>query len=632
MTRNKLLILIFGLLILCTGISGSYAYFKVSSEDNNANINVTVTGPDTCVTVSLSNLTSINIANEYAVPVSDAKALSGTVYRSSFDIENSCDSAQTVSLILVPSETSTMPMGALKYAFADPTVPSSGTLFSNPISLHADIVKEMASKGAGTVSQGFVITSKTIAASSSESDYIYIWIDEDEGNLARNITMNKVFNGYLTLSTNASQGTSASLATITNVGSSAGEITATISKGTFDVESYAFAKSDNKEELSWLDAPDASGGQVSFSYFCDSGDYYVYAKDVNGNVTKSSSVSVTVNNTLGRQLICKDSSYNKVHLKGIPDFNMVSTTQDGLYATQDDLGWAYYYRGAADNNWIKFGQENGADIWWRIIRTNGDGSLRIMYTGKTAPTQATKNFITGSNVTTIGTAKVSNTDKNAKYISLQYIENNGHGYGKCTTSGAASCTVDGTTVNNSPVKQKIETWWDTTNLSTLYTNGQIADAIYCNDRVAYTSATSNVLANGYGTTAHIYNAYRRLYTNKEPSLICENAGDKFTETTALGNGALLYPAGLITADEAAFAGARYSTNNTQYYLYNNGNFYTMTPFQNTTSASRQFSIQSNGRLYYVVVTTGYYLRPVISLSSSLTLSGSGTWDDPYTVS
>ena len=57
---------------------------------------------------------------------------------------------------------------------------------------------------------------------------------------------------------------------------------------------------------------------------------------------------------------------------------------------EDDYGTSYYFRGAATNNYVKFGkwaeiEENGdkagKDMYWRIIRTNGDGSLRIQYDG-----------------------------------------------------------------------------------------------------------------------------------------------------------------------------------------------------------------------------------------------------------
>ena len=51
----------------------------------------------------------------------------------------------------------------------------------------------------------------------------------------------------------------------------------------------------------------------------------------------------------------------------------------GLYKTEDDYGDVYYYRGDVQNNNVYFGE-----FYWKIIRTNGDGSLRLIYNGKTA--------------------------------------------------------------------------------------------------------------------------------------------------------------------------------------------------------------------------------------------------------
>ena len=48
----------------------------------------------------------------------------------------------------------------------------------------------------------------------------------------------------------------------------------------------------------------------------------------------------------------------------------------GLYKTEDDYGNVYYYRGDVQNNNVYFG-----GFYWKIIRTNGDGSLRLIYNG-----------------------------------------------------------------------------------------------------------------------------------------------------------------------------------------------------------------------------------------------------------
>ena len=56
----------------------------------------------------------------------------------------------------------------------------------------------------------------------------------------------------------------------------------------------------------------------------------------------------------------------------------------GLYKTEDDYGDVYYYRGDVQNNNVYFG-----GYYWKIIRTNGDGSLRLIYNGKVSNAQNT---------------------------------------------------------------------------------------------------------------------------------------------------------------------------------------------------------------------------------------------------
>ncbi len=51
----------------------------------------------------------------------------------------------------------------------------------------------------------------------------------------------------------------------------------------------------------------------------------------------------------------------------------ISTTDEGLIESTDDDGPTYYFRGAATNNYVSF-----ANQIWRIIRINGDGTVRLI--------------------------------------------------------------------------------------------------------------------------------------------------------------------------------------------------------------------------------------------------------------
>ena len=51
----------------------------------------------------------------------------------------------------------------------------------------------------------------------------------------------------------------------------------------------------------------------------------------------------------------------------------IPVEDEGLIASQDDDGTTYYFRGATSNNYVSF-----ANLMWRIIRINGDGSVRLI--------------------------------------------------------------------------------------------------------------------------------------------------------------------------------------------------------------------------------------------------------------
>ena len=317
-----------------------------------------------------------------------------------------------------------------------------------------------------------------------------------------------------------------------------------------------------------------------------------------------------------------------------PNFSAAATANEGMYAKEDDYTAttgmkSYYYRGAVNNNWVQFGKDSsGKDIYWRIIRINGDGSIRMIYSGTTAPTSSTATVMTGTG-TQISKVAFNNSYNKAEYVGYQYIEGQQHGYGKCDGTNNASCTVNGNTVYNSTIKQAIDKWYAGT---TLKDNNLVADQIFCNDRSASSTQT-----NDWASTVitYYYGAVERLQSNKIPILTCPTASDKFTVNTSNGNGALTYPVGLITADEVAMAGGVYdgSDNNT-YYLYTNQYYWLGSPID----VYYEYSyidvsyVDYYGGVNANVVNSANGARPVVSLSSKAKLSGNGTYSKPYTVS
>ena len=323
----------------------------------------------------------------------------------------------------------------------------------------------------------------------------------------------------------------------------------------------------------------------------------------------------------------------KDNITELPDsaFANVTTANDkGMYKKNDDLGTSYYYRGAVDNNWVKFGKEGDKDIYWRIIRINGDGSIRMIYTGTTDPknessvTGSNGVYMTGTGTQINATNYAFNSSYNkAEYVGYMYTE--GEQHGNSTSSG---------------VKTTIENWYAGT---TLKDNALVSqDQIFCNDRsastsnVAYSESNYATLTSWNSTgTQYYYGTYGRLYKSNSPILTCPTASDKFTsKNSSIGNKALTYPVGLITADEIVLAGGKYETGNSTYYLYTNQSYWSGSSYSFNGAGSRayEFYVGSSGILYNGVVLYSNGARPVVSLSSKAKLSGNGTYSNPYTVS
>ena len=387
---------------------------------------------------------------------------------------------------------------------------------------------------------------------------------------------------------------------------------------------YGFSTSNTIEPTSWTTI---SGKTYNLSTTINTeGVYYLWVKDGAGNKEVSNKIDLEKK---GWQTILAN---NEVH-ETTPDFSKVATTNEGMYAADDDYTAttgmkSYYFRGAVDNNWVKFGKDSsGNNIYWRIIRINGDGSIRMIYTGTTAPTESTKVVMTGLETQINATTYQFNSRSDeAEYVG--YMRTHGQQHG---------------TMYTSTIKVTIDNWYKTTTLETdLKTKSLVADQIYCNDRTASTSdvtySTTNytTLTSWNSTGAdYYYGAYGRLtQTTKRPTLTCPTASDKFTVNVSKGNGVLTYPAGLITADEIAMAGGVYGSSNSSYYLYTNQNYWSGSPgyFYSSSTVAGGFSVGSSGDFSATFVSYARGARVVVSLSSEAKLSGNGTYNDVYTVS
>ena len=339
---------------------------------------------------------------------------------------------------------------------------------------------------------------------------------------------------------------------------------------------------------------------------------------------------------------------SQIESKPKPDFSTVTTASDkGMYSAQDDLGTSYYFRGAVDNNWVKYGKytkdmyncnngtisttdtgnsctkiaSSGDDMYWRIIRINGDGSIRMIYSGVKAPTESTKVIKTED--TSLGVTVFNANTDSSEYVGYMYTLGQQHGTSK-----------------SSDIKTYLDNWY--ANYTDLNKTGtKITDQIYCNDRTASTSnvaySTTNYTTltswNSKGTT-YYYGANGRVWNNPvSPDYKCPVASDKFTTTTVKGNGKLSYPVGLISADEITFARLPVGKINNSFYLYTGADYWAGSPIAFFDGdIAYGFFVGGDGALNIDYVNYTYGVRGVVSLSSKAKLSGNGTYSNPYTVS
>ena len=304
---------------------------------------------------------------------------------------------------------------------------------------------------------------------------------------------------------------------------------------------------------------------------------------------------------------------------GTPNFNVAATTNEGIFAAEDDLGVSYYFRGAVENNYVKF-----AGYYWRIIRINGDGTIRMIYDGTTAH----------SNGESSPDRQVGNTAFNTNYNDNAYV---GYMYGT-----PASSTYEAThaNINNSTIKTANDAWYKT-NIQDKGYGDYVADAIYCSDRQVVSLPEMGITGNGIGTQMTAYGLYSRIEffsegmpTNFNPTLKCAQANDRFTTSTSLGNGDLTYPVGLLTVDEANMAGGDIVnfSENYSYYLYTGDYYWLFGPYDFNSDDARVWYVRDDGYLDADGVDASSGLRPVISLKSNIGFSGNGTMNNPFEIS
>ena len=164
----------------------------------------------------------------------------------------------------------------------------------------------------------------------------------------------------------------------------------------------------------------------------------------------------------------------------------VATENEGLISDIDDSGSTYYFRGNVANNYVNFG-----DLTWRIVRINGDGTVKLILNNTIDTVQA-----------------FYSTNEDEEFYKYEYTS----------------------------LKEYLDSWFSY-NLDE-YTEYVSLDK-YCND---YTTTNE---------TDFVYNSYVRNVTNKIPTFNClgKNVGAKIGLITA---DEVIYAGGLYQENNTSY--------------------------------------------------------------------------------
>ena len=167
-----------------------------------------------------------------------------------------------------------------------------------------------------------------------------------------------------------------------------------------------------------------------------------------------------------------------IESKEAPVYTEVSITEEGLYVTNAPGGKYYYYRGVANNNYVKF-----ANLTWRIVGINPDKTLKLVLDKSSASIQ----YSTHSN----------------------YMDYTGFKYD----------------YNKDDVNNYLENWYKT-NIADRGFDKYVVNYDFCND--------SSSTADGKNT---IFGAYSRLTDEAAPIVTCPETkldfGGKYNQKVGL---------------------------------------------------------------------------------------------------
>ena len=637
--KNKIKVFSSLLIIVLLVMGVSFAIFQNFARQSGTN-NL---GATNCFSVTFEGVNNaINLANDYPIP--DSEGLERDPY--TFKVTNNCNQYLTLSIGVETLSTSEIPSNLIKGVIVkNGVIPTSASILSSG--------KTMEAQNGGTA---YELLTDGLGAKASKTYDLRLWFDES---MTKEQGASKKYQGKVIVGANAdvesprnlreailannevktpltTPGKEVSAHVLDDVESATESVSSTYQAYYF---TYGTGYTANGSKFN-LTGTAVTSDTYANSYSSLVGKYFVSSSaSSNGSSTAGTMKTTTNLSSVYYVVSATSSSYTYKQIT-----SNKNTTEALLASTEDDYGTSYYFRGAVKNNYVQF-----ANKCWRIVRVNGDGSVKlVLYNDNTSnvssPCSSSNNSTTAAFAHYDGSTYKSLF--NSPYNDNAYI---GFMYGTAGSSDYASTHAN---INKSKILTNLETWYENNLLS--YAD-KLADTIWCNDKSVVTDTNfdpwswgpgSNF---GYGTNVNYYSTVKRLVSSgggsggTGPSLICPNDNNggklsKFTvDDTANGNGNLSYKIGLLTADEIAFAGSIFGYYNRSTYLQENTGttwWWSLSPYGFNGDDARVWSVDS-GNLFssYVDVVYKYRfgLRPAISLISSTSVTGNGTSENPYKV-
>ena len=566
---TKISLLVVGIAVVLIGVIGiTYAFFSTGGKQETAN-----TFTSGCLNISLTDASSsINLNNIY--PITDIEGLDTTSY--DFTITNTCSTEANYEINLESLNQTSNSLSAdyIKVSLSSDTVGNVISILSDNTSVTPEVANAY---------EAYNLYTGTLEASETKTYHLKLWLDydatvEEAANKVYQSKINVVANPEIqvvdnleaifelndkTLTTNLTNNVTSATYCTTTDNICTPNTSATITNNTYTVELQG---NENKQMV----CTRLNGtSKIICSNPLEIAPTYL-AEVIKGYNQSTRTFPLTTSSKV------EDSTTGVIY----------KSANSNQY---DNDGEVYYFAGNPTDNWVKW-----AGFYWRIIRINGNGSIRMIYQGTNANTTDTG--------TQLQTSTFNDSYNRSEYVGLKYTTGSQHGTG-----------------SNSTIMGVLNTWYNSKLAS--YVDDIDTNVGFCSDRN---------MASGYSwssqpSSAIYYAAYDRLVktsSNVNPSFKCSNSSDL-----------LKLPVGLITADEVIMAGLPWSGSTTSNYLYTGEYYWTMSPYAVDSSGwARVFLVYSTGRLNGTNVTTTLGVRPVVNLKASVQISsGNGTSSNPYVI-